>query len=242
MRNGFLASGALASTLLLVGCAGDDPMKRVEQEVSDLKIEVFKLRQEMENANKRAEAERVATQEARSQEGRFRADLQENLRQLQDATRILYNRMGEQPSSRRPAGKPAADPTTPAVPMAEEEKTFNAGVLDYNRGNYALSAEALEAFLKAYPSSTRRPDALFFLGLSHYNQKAYDKAKGVFEQILKDHSSSNQFLPARLKRAQCLLKLGLKPSAVKAFKELVEGFPGTPEARTAKQELEDLGL
>lgn len=242
MRAGLFPTAVLASVFLLVGCGGDDSMKRVEQEVSDLKIEVFKLRQEMEGANKRAEAERAASQEARSQDGRFRADLQENLRQLQDATRILYNRMGEQPATRRPAGKGAAQEAVIAAPMAEEEKTFNAAVLDYNRGNYALSAEALEAFLKGYPSSARRPDALFFLGLSHYNQKVYDKAKGVFEQILKDFSSSNQFLPARLKRAQCMLKLGLKPSAVKAFKELVEGFPGTPEARTAKQELEDLGL
>lgn len=227
------------AALLLVGCADAEALQRVEQEVSDLKLEVFKLRQEAEAANKRGEAERAAAQEVRGQEARFRADLQENLRQLQEATRILYNRMGE-PMNKRPAGKAAAE--TAAAPSSDEEKAYNSGVLDYNRGNYALAAEGLEGFLKAYPSSPRKPDALFMIGLSHYNQKAYEKAKGVFEQIQKDHPNSNQFLPARLKRAQCLLKLGLKPAAVKAFREIAEGFPGTPEARTAKQELEDLGL
>lgn len=225
--------------LLFVGCADAEAFKRVEQEVSDLKLEVFKLRQEAEAANKRSESERVTAQEVRNQEARFRADLQENLRQLQEATRILYNRMGE-PMTKRPAGKGSV--VEAVAPLAEEEKAYNAGVLDYNRGNYALAAEGLEGFLKAYPSSPRKPDALFTIGLSYYNQKSYEKAKAVFEQILKDHASSNQFLPARLKRAQCTLKLGLKPAAVKAFREIVEGFPGTPEARTAKQELEDLGL
>lgn len=223
----------------LIGCNDTEAFKRVEQEVSDLKIEVFKLRQEAEAANKRGEAERAAAQEVRSQDARFRADLQENLRQLQDATRILYNRMGE-PMTKRPTAKGAE--STAAAPMAEEEKAYNAGLLDYNRGNYALAAEGLESFLKAYPSSTRKPDALFTIGLCHYNQKAYEKAKAVFDQVLKDHPASSQFLPARLKRAQCTLRLGLKPAAVKAFREIVEGFPGTPEARTAKQELEDLGL
>ena len=61
-----------------------------------------------------------------------------------------------------------------------------------------------------------------------------------FDRILKDHASSSQFLPAKLKRAQSLLRMSLKPAAAKAFREIVDGFPGTPEARTAEQELNDL--
>jgi TolA-binding protein len=83
---------------------------------------------------------------------------------------------------------------------------------------------------------------LFFLGLCHYNQRAFDKAQLAFDRIIKEHAASPQFLPAKLKRAQCLLKQGLKPAAVKAFRELVDGFAGSAEARTAQQELSDLGL
>ena len=119
---------------------------------------------------------------------------------------------------------------------------FSAAVLDYNRGNYALAADSLEVFIKSHPGSARKPDALFFLGLAHFNQKSYEKAQGVFEQLIRESPSSNQFLPAKLKRAQCLSRQNLKPAAVRAFKELVEGFSGTPEARTAQQELADLGF
>jgi TolA-binding protein len=237
-----ILSIGIAGTALTVGCASEDQLKKVEQEVGDLKIEVFKLRQQVEEANKAAQEEYLAAGNARAIDRRFQADLQETLRQLQDAARILNNKLGN-PAAVRPTAKPGAAPDA-ALPVAssDDEKAFNAAVLDYNRGNYALSAESLSLFLKTNPQSPRKPDALFFLGLSYYNQKAYDKAQPVFDQILRDHASSSQFLPAKLKRAQCLAKSGLKPAAIKAFKELVDGFPGTPEARTSQQELADLGF
>ncbi|MBK7293563.1 MAG: tetratricopeptide repeat protein [Holophagaceae bacterium] len=228
---------ALAA-LLAVGCGSEDQLRRVEQEVGDLKLEVFKLRQSVEEGNKKAQADQQAAAEARTQDRRFQADLQESLRQVQDTTRVLNNRLNSQPKG---PSRPAAEPQAAAA-AAEDERAYNAAVLDYNRGNYPLAAEGLELFLKTYPQSVKRPDALFFLGLCHYNQRAFDKAQAAFDRIIKEHAASPQFLPARLKRAQCLLKQGLKPAALKAFRELVDGFPGSAEARTAQQELSDLGL
>jgi len=39
-----------------------------------------------------------------------------------------------------------------------------------------------------------------------------------------------------------LLRQNLKPAAIKAFRELTEGFAGTQEAKIAQQELDDLGV
>jgi TolA-binding protein len=229
---------ALAA-LLTIGCGSEDQLRRVEQEVGDLKLEVFKLRQAVDDGNKRALADQQAATEARSQDRRFQADLQESLRQVQDTTRVLNNRIN---SPTKGASRPVSEPHAAAAVTAEDERAFNAAVVDYNRGNYPLAAEGLDLFLTTYPQSAKRPDALFFLGLCQYNLRAYDKAQPAFERIIKDHAASPQFLPAKLKRAQCLLKLGLKPAAVKAFRELVDGFSGSAEARTAQQELSDLGL
>ncbi|MBK8792306.1 MAG: tetratricopeptide repeat protein [Holophaga sp.] len=244
-RHQIITAGLIGIGLFgTVGCNSGEQIRKVEREVGDLKLEVFKLRKEMEDANKYSEAERAAAAEARNLDRRFQADLQETLRQLQESTRVLNNRMGDAVRTGRAtttSTRPAAEAVSPAA-QGEEEKSFGAAILDYNRGNYAIAADSLELFLKGSPSSAKRPDALFFLGLAHYNQKAYDKAQRAFEQILKEHTTSTQFLPAKLKRAQCLLKQGLKPAAVKAFKEITEGFQGTPEARTAQQELADLGF
>jgi TolA-binding protein len=228
------------AALLAIGCGSEDQLRRVEQEVGDLKLEVFKLRQTVEEGNKRALADQQASVESRAQDRRFQADLQDSLRQVQDTTRVLNNRLNSQP---RGGSRPAVDSQPAAASAsAEDERAFNAAVLDYNRGNYPLAAEGLETFLKTYPQSARRPEAYFFMGLCHYNQRVYDKAQAAFDRIIKDHAASPQFLPAKLKRAQCLLKQGLKPAAVKAFRDLVDGFSGSAEARTAQQELSDLGL
>ncbi len=230
---------ALAA-LLTIGCGSEDQLRRVEQEVGDLKLEVFKLRQAVDEGNKKAQAEQQAAAESRTQDRRFQADLQESLRQVQDTTRVLNNRLNS--PVKGPARTAAAEPPPATTVSAEDERAFNAAVLDYNRGNYPLAAEGLDTFLTTYPQSAKRPEALFFLGLCHYNLRAYLNAQPAFERIIKDHAASPQFLPAKLKRAQCLLKQGLKPAAVKAFRELVDGFSGSAEARTAQQELSDLGL
>ena len=228
------------AALLAVGCGSEDQLRRVEQEVGDLKLEVFKLRQAVEEGNKKAQVDQQAAAEARQQDRRFQADLQDNLRQVQDTTRALSNRLNSPLKVAAP--RPALEAQPSAGAQAEDERAFNAAVLDYNRGNYPLATEGLELFLKTYPQSAKRPDALFFLGLCYYNQRAYEKAQSPFDRIIKDHAASPQYLPAKLKRAQCLLKQGLKPAAVKAFRELVDGFSGSAEARTAKQELSDLGF
>ena len=227
------------AALLAIGCGSEDQLRRVEQEVGDLKLEVFKLRQVVEDGNKKAQTDQQAAAEARTQDRRFQADLQESLRQVQDTTRVLNNRLN---SPVKGVSRAAVEPQPAATATAEDERAFNAAVLDYTRGNYALAVEGLDHFLTTYPQSAKRPDALFFLGLCQYNLRAYDKAQPAFERIIKDHAASPQFLPAKLKRAQCLLKQGLKPAAVKAFRELVDGYSGSAEARTAQQELSDLGL
>ena len=228
---------SLLALAVCTGCGSEDQLKRVEQEIGDMKLEVFKLRQQMEDANRKLDGEVAAANEARTQDRRFQADLQETLRQVQDSTRALNNKVGSLPRATAPRTN-----SDPVPGVAEDEKAFGAAQLDYNRGSYALAAESLELFLKSHPGSAKRPDAVFFLGLCHYNLKAYDRAQGASDQILRDFPTSNQFLPAKLKRAQCLNRMGLKPAAVRAFKEIAEGFPGTPEARTAQQELSDLGF
>jgi len=263
----WIAALALSGLFVCVGCVSQDSLKQVEDEVGDLKLEVFKLRSQMEDANKKMAEGQTASAEGRNQDRRFQADLQETLRQLQDTTRVLSNRMGDasvRRSSRAAAPAAAAAPVAPAAAAAaapvapaaaaaavtaaeapaagDDDKAFSAAVLDYNRGNYALAAEGLSLFLKTNPQSGQAGDALFYLGLCFYNQKKYDKAKPAFEQILREHANSAQFLPAKLKRAQCLQHMGFKPAAISAFRELTSGFPGSPEARTAQQELADLGF
>lgn len=223
--------------LLLVGCTQDEQIKRVEQEVGDLKLEVFKMRQQVEELNRRSEADRSVMSEGRTQDRRFQADMQDTLRQLQDATRVLANRLKDGPATRQ---APATTAAAPVPSSSSEEQIFNAVLLDYNKGNYALAVESLEQFLASSPKSSKRVDALYYLGYSHFHLKAYDKALRAFDRLIKDFPSSELFLPSKFKRAMCQLRMGLKAAAMASFQEIMKNFPDTPEARNAQQELADL--
>ena len=164
------------------------------------------------------------------------------LRQLQDVTRVLTSRLNE--ASRKPATGSSApatsSPGASAAPAASDDQAFNALMLDYSRGNYALAAENFEQFLAGNARSPKRAEALYYLGFSHYNLKAYDKSLRAFDRLIKDHTASDLFLPSKFKRAMCQLKLGLKAAAIASFQELAKNFPETPEGRNAQQELADL--
>lgn len=227
--------GACAAALLLtVGCAQEEALRRVEHEVGDLKIQVNRLRLEVEEQNRKAESERAAQQESRAEERRFRADLGESLRQVQDATRTLGGRLNE--VARRPAARPTPEPQGDNG----EERAWQALMMDYNQGKYDLAAASFEAYLKAQPPANRVADAQFFLGLSHFNLKTYDKAMGAFDRIIREHGQSERLVAAMLKKAQCQLHMKLKAAAVKGFRDIVDKFPGTPEARAAQEELAEL--
>ena len=249
--------------LSALGCDSSEQLVRVEREVSDLKIEIFKLRRQMEDTQDVARNEQKSDQDFRIEGRKFQADLQSTLSDLTEATKTLNTRLSA-PSRNKSLPLPEDKPTSDSAPMEGSEKpsvvtsssesyssggipptddkSFNAAVLDYNRGNYTVASTALKNYVEAYPTSPNKPLALFFLGLCFYNTKAFDSAQVVFEQIIREVPSSSQFLPAKLKRAQCLLRQNLKPAAIKAFRELTEGFSGTQESKIAQQELDELGI
>jgi len=241
MKSGLGLALAALPLLLTVGCTQDEQLRRVEQEVADLKLEVFKARQQVEELNRRSESDRTALSESRSQDRRFQADMQETLLQLQDATRVLANRLKDAPASAgRGTVAGAATPTTASTAGGTEEQAFNAVLLDYNKGNYALAIESLEHFLASNPKSPKRADAHYYLGFSHFHMKAYDRAIRAFDRLIRDHPGSELFLSAKYKRASCQLKMGLKAAATASLQEIIKNFPDTPEARNAQQDLTDL--
>lgn len=248
--------------ILSLGCDSTEQLSRVEREIGDLKIEVFKLRRQIEDTQEIARNEQKSDQDFRTQGRRFQADLQSSLTELTEATKALNARLAVPAknnslvtSDDKSSGGSIVTQgdqtqssiqnipnTNPSNVSKTDESSFNAAVLDYNRGNYSVASTALKNYIEAYPTSSNKPSALFFLGLCFYNTKTFDSAQVVFEQIIREVPSSSQFLPAKLKRAQCLLRQNLKPAAIKAFRELTEGFAGTQEAKIAQQELDDLGV
>ena len=78
-----------AGLAAFTGCESDERLKAVEREAGGLKVEVFKLRQAQEENGRKADTDRKDATDWRAEDRQFRADLQETLKQLSDATRII---------------------------------------------------------------------------------------------------------------------------------------------------------
>lgn len=105
--------------------------------------------------------------------------------------------------------------------------------------------EELTAFVKNYPNSTLREDALFELGNTHLSQGNSAKAVEFYKQIQKEYKNSNFVPRAMLREALVYYNQGDNTKSLVIFKEITSKYPNTSEAlqavNTAKAVYVDMG-
>lgn len=150
-----------------------------------------------------------------------------------------------------PAARPAAPvDSAPAVfgdagllaNAADERSAYELAFSAMKDGRYAESANLFQAFLRAYPTGSYAPNALYWLGESYYVTGNYALAMEQFQTVL-------QRYPTHDKSAGALLKVGLSqyglrdlPAAEGTLGRVVAQYPGTDAARTADDRLRSIQL
>lgn len=140
-----------------------------------------------------------------------------------------------------PAPKPAPNPAPAPKPAPTTEKgTYEAALALYEAGKYTDSRKAMTGFLETYPTSAYVPNALYWIGESHYSQSQWDQAILSFKDVVAR-------FPKHAKAADALLKLGMsyeqlkdKDNARFHYEALIEDFPASRAAGLAKQKLAKL--
>ncbi|MBB6599953.1 tol-pal system protein YbgF [Luteimonas sp. MC1825] len=151
-----------------------------------------------------------------------------------------------------PAARPAAGPVDSAPTVfgdagllanaADERSAYELAFSAMKEGRYAESANLFQAFLRAYPTGSYAPNALYWLGESYYVTSNYALAMEQFQAVL-------QRYPTHDKSAGALLKVGLSqyglrdlPAAEATLGRVVAQYPGTDAARTADDRLRSIQL
>jgi tol-pal system protein YbgF len=126
--------------------------------------------------------------------------------------------------------------------LENEASAFRSAYKVYLNGNYDRASSEFQRFVKHYPSTALTPQAFYYLGQSLYVQKHYDPARQALQHIVTDY-------PNTLYRSRALYKLGQimiqtdKPSkAQDLWKQVIQDYPDSPEANTAKEQLQKAGL
>lgn len=137
------------------------------------------------------------------------------------------------PSAATERLSPSADGSTGQVaavdPAAGNPKQ------DYERAygyllqqDYGAAQAGFTDFLKQYPKDSLVPNALYWLGETHYVRKNFADASEAFDIVTQAYGSSSKAPDSQLKRGMSLAQLGRKQEACTVLSQVATKFPSAP--------------
>jgi tol-pal system protein YbgF len=172
------------------------------------------------------------------------------LSKLSDQMAQMQNILTTLPTENNPApgatpaapGAPGAAVTPPAPPVPDADSLYSQGLSYYNGGQWDLSRQAFQDYLKYYKDTDRASNAQFYIGECYYSQDDYNKAIEAYDLCIEKYPSGNKAAAAQLKKGFALLALTQKTAGVRELRSLIQRFPDSHEAELARQRLKKLGV
>ncbi len=129
----------------------------------------------------------------------------------------------------------------PDADYAHYQKAISYGFVNKND----QKIRDLEMFLKKYPRSTYRDDAMFALGDVYISENKIDRGIEAYDRLIRDMSRSSYVPKALLKQGLVFYNGDQSNRALSKFKRVAADYPGTDEAiqavNTARLIYVDLG-
>jgi tol-pal system protein YbgF len=146
-------------------------------------------------------------------------------------------------SNPTPGTTPGAPPTTPGPPpVPDADSLYNQGLSYYTGGQYDLSVQSFQDYLKYYKDTDRASNAQFYIGECYYSQKDFKHAIEAYDLCGEKYPTGNKAAAAQLKKGYSLLALDEKTAGIRELRSLIQRFPDSPESELARQRLKKLGI
>ena len=139
------------------------------------------------------------------------------------------------------APPPAAAGAAPALtPGMSPQRMYDTAWADFTNGQWALSIQGFEAYIRTYPRSELADDAQFYIGQTYYADGAFQEAVEAFDDVLLNYPDGDIVPDASYKRGLALDRLGYGERARQAFELVVTNYPDSTMATLARQALDRL--
>ncbi|WP_212637643.1 tol-pal system protein YbgF [Desulfocicer vacuolatum] len=125
-------------------------------------------------------------------------------------------------------------------PDGSESGMYTAAKTLLDNGDNKGARKNFETFIKTFPDSTNADNAQFWIADSYYRENWYEKAILEYQKVIEKYASGNKVPAALLKQGYAFANLGEKGNARLILKELIRKYPGTSEAKIAREKLETL--
>ncbi len=244
-----------ACALVLTGCAGKmDAQRGLSEE--------WRLRSLEENFLNFKETQREQEERVRDQQRK----LLDRIRVMEESLARLHEQLGVAPVSHAaplasaapmaaapahspaPVYAPSQTPTTAHAPAPAPVAPASSGKGLYEQGMTLVRAEKgeegralLDKFLETDPQSALVPNALYWIGESHYLDKNYPQAILTFKDVTRRFPKHHKAAAALLKIGMCYQMMGEKENATLYLRALLKDHPKSEPAPAARKLLAELG-
>jgi tol-pal system protein YbgF len=140
-----------------------------------------------------------------------------------------------------PAAGAAAAASAPKGGGISPADLFAQATADYQRGRYDLARQGFEDYAEKFPRTDLSDDALYWAGECWSAQKKPHEAIAAYDKLFRTYPQSDKAPAAHLKKGLAHLDLGEKAQAMVELNYVVNQFPGSDEAKSARQRLKALG-
>jgi tol-pal system protein YbgF len=143
------------------------------------------------------------------------------------------------------AGQNLAQPQVAPGPQSQAapppDVLYNNALRDYNANKLDLAAQEFADYLKYYASTDLAGNAQFYVADIEYRQGNYAAAVKDYDKVLESYPGGNKTPAAQLKKGMALIQLGQKAAGVRELNSVIQRYPRSIEANTARDQLRKLG-
>jgi len=189
----------------------------------DFTAQIDALRSELARLTGQIELLTNSLEAAHKRQQDFYVDLDNRLRKLETA-----------------AVAAPAEPSRPQDDPQQEMRDYETALGLFRERKFKEAQAAFTVFLDAHPRSALRPNAQYWLGSSHYQQNGFLQAAAAYGKVAADWPDDPRAPEALLQQADALVRAKDVPAATKVLNTLVEKYPASPEAGTARSRLKTL--
>ena len=126
--------------------------------------------------------------------------------------------------------------------MPDADSLYTQGLSYYSGGQYDLSMQAFQDYLKYYKDTDRASNAQFYIGECYYSKGDYTHAIDAYDLCVEKYPAGNKAAAAQLKKGFALLALDQKTAGIRELRSLIQRFPQSSEAELARQRLKKLNI
>lgn len=140
------------------------------------------------------------------------------------------------------ATSPAPSPAKASAHGAASGSALYTEGMTLVRAEHAVEGrKLLQEFLSAEPNGLLVPNALYWIGESHYVEKDYPQAILSFKEVTRRYPKHHKAAAALLKIGMSYAMLGEKDNASLYLRALLQDFPKSEPAPAARKKLAELG-